>query len=289
MSAPDGLAVDAKGNIYAVSSDIGNIQKFDQSGKLLAKWGSKGDGDGQFKSPKSIAVDTKGNIFVADDRMDGNVKKFDASGRFVTKWKPQSDKSFASPSLVIAGADGSVYVMCGMGDSIQKYDNSGRFISTIGAQGTGKGEFVMPEAMVVDAKGVLYVAEPGAGFSWERNGKTVSGQSKARIQKLDQSGKCIASIDSGATEDSRLGMLSAMTMDSTGNIYVLEMSTVKKIDPSGKFLLKWGDMGHERGEFALAKSIAVDSHGNVYVGDSVKARIQKFDSAGKFLTEWHMQ
>ena len=42
------------------------IQKFSSSGVFLAKWGTEGSGDGQFKDPRGIAVDGSGNVYVAD-------------------------------------------------------------------------------------------------------------------------------------------------------------------------------------------------------------------------------
>ena len=43
------------------------IQKFDSNGKFITKWGSAGDGDGQFDNPDGIAVNpSSGNMYVAD-------------------------------------------------------------------------------------------------------------------------------------------------------------------------------------------------------------------------------
>lgn len=63
----EGIAVDAAGRIWI--SDTGNhrIQVFDSAGAYLAKTGSFGSGDGQFKSPKQIAFNAAGDVaYVAD-------------------------------------------------------------------------------------------------------------------------------------------------------------------------------------------------------------------------------
>ncbi len=52
---------------------------------FLAKWGSEGSGDGQFRSPWGIAVDASGNVYVADFGND-RVQKFGPDGAFITKW-----------------------------------------------------------------------------------------------------------------------------------------------------------------------------------------------------------
>src|SRR5215216_1545786 len=51
-------------------------------------------------------------------------------------------------------------------------------------------------------------------------------------------------------------------------------------------LLKFGDEGIGPGMFTDARSIAVDGAGRIYVGEYTGGRIQVFDPAGKFLTQW---
>ncbi len=52
------------------------------------------------------------------------------------------------------------------------------------------------------------------------------------------------------------------------------------------FSLKWGSEGSNHGQFNQAVGIAVDPEGNVYVSDSNNDCIQKFSSAGSFLSIW---
>lgn len=61
---------------------------------------------------------------------------------------------------------------------------------------------------------------------------------------------------------------------------------VVKFNADGKFLFQWGTKGKEPGQFDLPHGIALDRSGRVYVVDRTNARIQVFDSNGKYLTEW---
>ena len=64
------MAVDASGNVYVADMVNDRIQKFTSEGTFLAKWGSQGNGDGQFRIPSGVAVDASGNVYVADSDND---------------------------------------------------------------------------------------------------------------------------------------------------------------------------------------------------------------------------
>lgn len=65
-SEPEGVAVDANGNVFI--SDTGNdrIQRLDTDGKFVASWGTNGTGPGELIKPAQIQVDATGNPWVAD-------------------------------------------------------------------------------------------------------------------------------------------------------------------------------------------------------------------------------
>jgi sugar lactone lactonase YvrE len=62
-------------------------------------------------------------------------------------------------------------------------------------------------------------------------------------------------------------------------------SRVAKYDRNGAWVKSWGEPGQGPGQFKLPHAIAVDAQGQVYVADRANARIQVFDSNGKFLRQ----
>jgi streptogramin lyase len=76
------VAWDAEGNTYISDGYINSrIAKVDKSGEWLTSWGEPGDGPGEFNTPHSIAVDAKGNVYVAD-RGNRRIQVFDGNGKF---------------------------------------------------------------------------------------------------------------------------------------------------------------------------------------------------------------
>ena len=74
-----------------------------------------------------------------------------------------------------------------------------------------------------------------------------------------------------------------------GDFYVSDGyagSRVVKFSRDGKYLLEFGSRGSGPGQFELPHNIVVDAQGKVYVTDRENRRIEVFDAAGKFLTEW---
>ncbi|HKV28358.1 MAG TPA: peptidyl-alpha-hydroxyglycine alpha-amidating lyase family protein [Candidatus Acidoferrales bacterium] len=77
------VAWDAAGNAFISDGYINSrVAKVDKNGNWLTSWGEPGDGPGQFNTPHSIAVDARGNVYVAD-RGNGRIQVFDNDGKFL--------------------------------------------------------------------------------------------------------------------------------------------------------------------------------------------------------------
>jgi streptogramin lyase/DNA-directed RNA polymerase subunit RPC12/RpoP len=74
------VAVDGLGNIYALGSFNRAVFKFTRDGKFVTRFGSHGDGPGQFAAPHDIAVDGQGRVYVSDFH---GIQVFDPNGRYL--------------------------------------------------------------------------------------------------------------------------------------------------------------------------------------------------------------
>ena len=109
---PTEVAVAPNGDFFVADGQSGRgdetgnarVVKFDRTGKLLKTWGRKGMGPGEFDIVHSIALDSRGRVFVAD-RQNNRVQIFDADGRFITQWF-----QFGRPSGIYIDRNDVMYV-----------------------------------------------------------------------------------------------------------------------------------------------------------------------------------
>ncbi len=113
--------MDSQGDVYVADTYNFRIQKFNSKGALMTKWGTGGDGDGQFLHPMGLTVDSKGNIYVADSNH--RIQKFDTNGKFITKWGSygSGDSQFIKPNGIAVDSKGNIYVADTYNDRIQKF------------------------------------------------------------------------------------------------------------------------------------------------------------------------
>jgi len=90
---------------------------------FLLKWGRKGSVDGQFDHPWGVAVDNRGNVYVAEE-FNSRIQKFDGQGNFLLKWggfRTVENGKFYNPCGVAVDNRGNVYVADTDNQRIQKF------------------------------------------------------------------------------------------------------------------------------------------------------------------------
>ena len=111
---PEGIAVDASGDVY-VSDEFGHrIQKFTETGAFISSWSTDIYAGAGSSLPFAIAIDLSGNVYVADG---GNhrVLKFTSAGAYLTHWgtvgtgNGQFGPPYGPLGLAV-GPTGNVYV-----------------------------------------------------------------------------------------------------------------------------------------------------------------------------------
>ena len=184
FNIPSGVAVDTAGNLYVADSSNHSIRKISSTGVVTTLAGSPGltgaaDGAGttaRFNYPSGVAIDSTGNIYVADF---GNhtVRKVTATGVVTTlAGKPGSSGAangtgsaalFSSPSGLAVNASGSVFVTDQGNHTIRAISAAGAVTTVAGSPGVsgavnGLGStarFHFPTDIAVDQAGNIFIAE----------------------------------------------------------------------------------------------------------------------------------
>lgn len=311
--------VTERGFEMGTTTNYGTIVKengtFGGSFGYVSKFGSYGSGSGQFNEPRSVAVDSNGNIYVVD-RLNHRVQKFDSSGNFVTKWGSfgSGNTQFKYPRGIAVDSSNNIYVADSDNHRIQKFDSNGNFITKWGNYGTGNGKISYPQDVVIDSNNNVYVSDydnsritkfsstgsyitkwgsygsgdgqfkPAYDLGIDSNNNIyVADKNNNRVQKFDSSGNFISKFGSFGSGDGDLSSPSGILGDIDDNVYIADGGGyIKKFDSNGIFVSKVGGAGNVNGSFIDPQGMAFDSIGNIYVADSSNARIQKISTNGLF-------
>ena len=157
---PQCVAVDAKDNIYVTDSQAGKIFVFNADGKYLRAIGSLKGGEGFFKRPTGIAVDSQAQRIYITDTLRDKIFVTDMQGSVLQSFGKlgTGDGEFNYPTeLRLNGSD--LVVVDSMNFRVQVLDRSGAFKYSIGKVGDATGWVFRPKGIAFDSEGHLYVAD----------------------------------------------------------------------------------------------------------------------------------
>ena len=140
------------------------VIRYDAQGEYLSKFGTCGDGPGEFNTIHGLGIDRDGRVYVAD-RSNNRIQVFEEDGTFVAVWP-----DIASPAGIWVDDSNSIWVVGRTTNRMLKYDTEGHLLYHWGTYGRtsggfdgGAGGFERPHKVSVDREGNFYVADWDAG------------------------------------------------------------------------------------------------------------------------------
>jgi hypothetical protein len=165
IKSPHGLGLDKEGNILMADEIANRVYRFTADGKYLNDIGEgSGENPGQFKEPREVRSDSKGNIFVTDSKGDKpRIQVFNHQGEFLRIF---AEKGRGPGQLLRAhgiGFDANQRLFINDVDNmrVNVYDSTGKFLYDFGSWSVYKnmnpGEMNAPHGIFVDRSGDVFV------------------------------------------------------------------------------------------------------------------------------------
>ncbi len=150
---PYGVTVDTSEHLWVTNSLFSaSVSEFTTGGEKLRSFGSSGTGNGQFKSPWGIALDSSGDVWVADSE-NNRVQEFSSTGTYLAQHTVTKPKGLA--------IDSSGHLWLTRTASIEEMSSTGSVIGTFGTEGAGNGQFKGPDGIALDSSGNVWTADAG--------------------------------------------------------------------------------------------------------------------------------
>ena len=311
FNSPTGLAIDNAGNVYVGDRDDNTVRKITPGGlvtTLAGQAGTFGSADGtgsaaRFGNPNGLAVDTAGNVYVADYH-NFTIRKITPSG-VVTTLAGQagafgssdgtgSAARFGNVNGVAVDGAGNVYAADTTNNTIRKITSAGVVTTIAGlagnfgsANGTGSAaRFANPHGLTVTSAGEVYVADT---LNHTIRKVTSAGLVSTLAGLPGSNGNA-----DGSGSAARFSHPFGAAVDGAGNVYVADTInyTIRKITPAGAVSTLAGfadSSGSADGAASVSRfrnpgGTAVDAAGNIYVADTFNHTIRKITSAGTVST-----
>ena len=289
ISSPQGITIDAEGNLYVASSANGSIQQISPAGTVTA-FPYVAIGNSLLGVPEGLAMDAQHNLYFTDVSA-ALVNRISAAG-IISRIAggSQADKTgggdlsqgFENPFGITLDKAGNLYVTDAGNAAIRKITPSGSVSNMIPAGPANSGlikpgtPFLQkPEGIAVDAKGNLYLTDVA----------------NASVLKLSASGLLTTiaggqgmGFNDGPGSSAKFNKPMGIAIDVQGNLFVADAANaaIRRIDPAGEVTtiaggktIGFADGVGTAAAFDSPEAIVIDAQGNLYISDGCYGAIRK--------------
>jgi sugar lactone lactonase YvrE len=224
----------------------------------------------QMIGPYGIAIDSKGLVYVADQRV-GAVFIFNMETRDTQMIRNGVEAHFGWINALAIDDDDRLFVSDGKMHRVMIFNRKHEVESQV-TEG-----LVDPVGLAIDTTNrFLYVVD-----TQQDQVLVYDADSLKLLRRIGTGGK-----NHFLTTPGDFGAPQCVAVDKDGNVYVTDTlnNRVEIFDADGKFISQFGKAGDGPGYFTRPKGIAIDGDGHIWVADSMQDRLQVFNRDGQLLT-----
>ncbi|HVW85463.1 MAG TPA: BACON domain-containing carbohydrate-binding protein, partial [Bryobacteraceae bacterium] len=300
LNQAGGVAIDAKANLYIADSLNNRIRKVDPVTHVITtvagngSGGSAGDGgpatSAQLHGPQGLAVDARGNLFIADT-LNSRIRRVDSATGTITTVAGSAPccgyggdgglataASLYNPKAVALDAGGNLFIADTNNGRIRRVDASTGIITTVAGYCCGyNGDGIpavfatlnSPQGIALDSGGNLYIAD----------------QTNMRVRRVDAAtgiistvagnGQCCTPGDNGPAISANL-YPAGVAVDLSGNLFISTSSGIRRVDPATGLITTIAA--------SPGTGLAADITGNLYIANSTSSRVLFVDFSSPRVT-----
>lgn len=299
LGGPYGLTIDKQGNILFVDALNSCVRQVDKSGIISTiagngKQGFSGDGaiatQATMNFPSAIAIDSSGNILVADT-FNYRIRRIDATTKIITTIAGNGENEFSGdgglatdaglviPSSLAVDSKNNILILT-LDGRIRKVDPTGKITRIVG---TGEQAFAGDNGLATNAT----LNFPSAIALDKLNNIFIADTDNNRIRRVDANSGIITTVagngsqtfsgDGGPAIKAGISFASAITLDKDNNLIIGDSSRIRKVDSitgiistivGTGFLGASGDGGPAiKASLTRTDGLVLDNSNNLYFSD----------------------
>lgn len=325
LYGPADVAIDSSGDLIIADGYNYRIREVDHATGVIntvAGNGSRafsGDGEpataGEVDSPQNVAVDSSGDLFIADgpnnrvrevnhatgiiSTIAGNgTGGFGGFGGFGGDGGPATAAYLSNPQGIAVDSSGDVFIADSTNFRVREVNHATGVITTVAGNGTsgfsGDGgtataaELGYLEGIAIDSSGDLFIAD------WLHNRIREVNHATGVITTVAGNGMSGFSGDGGPATAAELSSPESIAVDSSGDLFIADNNRVREVDRATGIITTVagngtsgfsGDGGAATAaELSGPAGIAVDSPGDLFIVDAFNGRVREVDHAAGVIT-----
>jgi streptogramin lyase len=331
LSSPAGVAVDGAGNLFIADQGNYRVRRVDAATQVIttvAGGASCGEncyvsGEGgpataaQLVSPTAVALDSMGNLFIADDpnaleKSDNRVRRVDAVTQVITTVAgngaggyngdgvPATEAALNDAIDIAVDSGGNLFIADRDNERVRRVDAATGVITTVAGNGmygySGEGGPATsaglggPSGVAVDSAGNLFIADQG-----NQRIRRVDGVTQVITTVVGNGTSCFSGDGRPAT-DAALCEPWGVTLDSAGNLFIADQvnQRIRRVDAvtgvittvAGNGTVGYAGDGGPATSAGLAgpSGVTLDSAGNLFIADYGSQRIRRVDAVTGVIT-----